>query len=1159
MIALLVLLACGGDDTVTPPEPPPTGTIRGAVSVEGAGLDGVSVSLGSGASTTTAGGGQFSFANVPAGSYNVSITGFPSDARFSATSMPATISTPGQTVNVNFSGSWIRTSAINVEVSVEGSELDGVTVRLSGPATGSAVTSGGRVAFDNLRAGRYTVEISGYDEGQVSFGSTSETVSVAANDSETVEFDGAYVRTSEVRVAVRADGDALQGVDVALTGPDDRSGTTDSAGRVEFDNLRAGRYTVEISGYDAAQVSFQSDSETFDLGANETRTVEFAGAYLSNATIRGRVTVDGAGLAGVAVTLAGPRGASVVTRSDGRYEFTELPRGQYTVSISGFPAGVEFDATTVGAAVETPGATVVVDFAGRRTASSSIVVRVRAGNDPLGNVNVALTGQGADLTRTTDSNGQALFGGLRAGSYTVSISGFDTNSITFPGGTSQNVTVATNQHVTASFLGQYAGASVTGGLYYDEAPRNDAYSTGEVFLAASGIAVVLEGPTVGQRRSGNTGPNGRFNFPNLAPGAYSLRLAPSAVLPAGVAYGGPGTGIIATIVPGQTTTAHIPLDITHQTVRVGARLHNGSTAGPVLPGVTVALYSDAAQANELARGLTGANGLATLQFQRNLVPAPSSGGDYTVYASAVNPHTDLAPVGAMPVPVSYRREPVTDAGHMRFVNRRATFRFAVRAIDDPRGIGIPGADRPLSSWDAEVSSGGSALGTRATDAAGAAGFDHVDALVPRNYSIELTASQSQAMGQDWQATAHGAGTQLVYVHDGLVPPGATANAGTLRVEFTTQRLVVGVHWERDHQQGYNPGVDLRPNASTANLEVELLFVDPNGIARSFSQAGLANPQSPNPAGHATHSGLAVFDRLPTDTRFTIETSVVGGADIMILEPDYISTFSLDPVHRGSHSRGGFGDLGGAYPEVRICPLTKSGNHCSTAAYVWTNNRVEGRVDASDGSGIDTLEVTLTPVGGGAIGAVPMTVTTPTMALAGSYDFDGLPDGRYEIRVTGTALWQNSVVLSCNFNRAADGPGGSRSPCMRSPRMIYQAGTIAGVVANDFLNPADNMVNSEETMAGIVVELHDQAGYAANPNAAPLATRQTDAMGGYEFTGLAENDYLVRVPETNNIQAHHGMGVAHDVSPVLALTYPAVDIDRMAMLPQWDYGNSVVAD
>ena len=116
LLVLPIIAACGED--VVPP--PATGSIAGQVSIEGMGIDGVSVNLSNGASTTTAGGGTYRFDGVEAGAYTVTISGFPADASFDATSAAATIPENGGSVTLDFRGSYIRTASIIGTVTVGG-------------------------------------------------------------------------------------------------------------------------------------------------------------------------------------------------------------------------------------------------------------------------------------------------------------------------------------------------------------------------------------------------------------------------------------------------------------------------------------------------------------------------------------------------------------------------------------------------------------------------------------------------------------------------------------------------------------------------------------------------------------------------------------------------------------------------------------------------------------------------------------------------------------------------------------------------------------------------------------------------------------------------------------------------------------------------------
>lgn len=103
--------------------PPPTGSIEGTVSIGGTGTDGVTLTLSDGKTATTAGGGAYRFAGVEVGSYTVTISGYPSDAKFDATQASAVIATANQVVRLNFTGSY--TSSIQGDVAIEGMPLPG--------------------------------------------------------------------------------------------------------------------------------------------------------------------------------------------------------------------------------------------------------------------------------------------------------------------------------------------------------------------------------------------------------------------------------------------------------------------------------------------------------------------------------------------------------------------------------------------------------------------------------------------------------------------------------------------------------------------------------------------------------------------------------------------------------------------------------------------------------------------------------------------------------------------------------------------------------------------------------------------------------------------------------------------------------------------------
>ncbi len=436
LVALpLALVACGED--VAPP--PPTGSVAGQVSIEGQGADGVSVTLSSGAATATAGGGSYRFDGVEPGSYTVSISGFPAEASFDATSMPVTVGESGGTTTANFSGSYIRTASVRGSVTVEGDGLSGVTVRLSGMSEAEATTdASGQYSFTGLRAGRYAVAISGFDSDEVGFSSTSSSADLGVGDTEVVSFDGTYLRTAAVRGQVSVEGSGLAGVTVSLSGEgDDRTATTDAGGQYAFSKLRAGDYSVAVSGYDADAIGFDATSQSVTVALGETANVRFDGAYLRTSGVVGQVSVAGMGLADVPVTLASADMDSMTDTTDasGLYSFSALAAGDYTVSITVASEAYVFSETRMDVTLADD-ESATVNFRGEHATTASVsgmlFVDEATKNDmhdqgedalEIAGIPLVLVGPaiGDQMSGTTDERGMFEFSGLRAGAYALAV------------------------------------------------------------------------------------------------------------------------------------------------------------------------------------------------------------------------------------------------------------------------------------------------------------------------------------------------------------------------------------------------------------------------------------------------------------------------------------------------------------------------------------------------------------------------------------------------------------------------------------------------------------------------------------------------------------------------------------------------------------------
>jgi hypothetical protein len=342
----------------------------------------------------------------------------------------------------------VANSVIRGTVSAEGDGLAGVSVTLAGKESRSTTTdASGRFEVTGLTSGGYTVTIGNLPVG-VSFAATTQNVSLGVNENRTVDFQGTYIRTSSVSGTVTADGAGLAGVTVTLSGTESRSTTTGQTGAYSFTGARAGTYTVAISGFPAG-VSFQVTSRNASVGVGQQVVLDFAGSVIRNSSISGSVTVEGSPLANVSVTLGGAQSGSVATDASGRYAFTGLTDGSYTVTVSNYPTGVTFPSTTqtVSLGVDQ---SLTVDFPGSYIRTSSVIGTVTAGGMALEGVTVTLSGAESRAT-STDASGNYQFAELRAGSYTVTISNLPAG--TSFSTTSRSASVSVGETVRLDFAG----------------------------------------------------------------------------------------------------------------------------------------------------------------------------------------------------------------------------------------------------------------------------------------------------------------------------------------------------------------------------------------------------------------------------------------------------------------------------------------------------------------------------------------------------------------------------------------------------------------------------------------------------------------------------------------------------------------------------------
>jgi hypothetical protein len=158
--------------------------------------------------------------------------------------------------------------------------------------------------------------------------------------------------------------------------------------------------------------------------------------------IFGRVTVDGEGRSGVAVTVrqGGTVVATTTTNADGDYEVINLDPGTYTVSLTPI-TGADCDGDR--SAVVVADDEVRVDFDCTTTPTTGTVIgTVTANGSPVSGATVALDGR----TATTDANGTFSFTNVDPDTYTVAVTadGFtcDPRTTTVTAGQTSTVDVA---------------------------------------------------------------------------------------------------------------------------------------------------------------------------------------------------------------------------------------------------------------------------------------------------------------------------------------------------------------------------------------------------------------------------------------------------------------------------------------------------------------------------------------------------------------------------------------------------------------------------------------------------------------------------------------------------------------------------------------------
>ena len=921
------------------------------------------------------------------------------------------------------------------------------------------------------------------------------------------------------------------GGDGMVGGGDDTliaTATTDANGNYLFDRLPAGSYFVDVTGGVPTGLTIGTvtpePSAVVTLAAEQVRLdADFGYVSAANGVIGDFIWSDAdndgvqdpgeAGIGGVTVELLDASGSVVttqVTADDGSYLFTGVAAGEYRVRVaaSNFNAAAALDGYSVTSGAQSPGSNLSapvtvtggdiftqVDFGYRNAASTYTITDAvwldidadtafDAGEVGIGNVTVNLLDSGGDLVATTRSaaDGSFSFSGVAPGTYTLSMTDNAGELIGLGGTTTAGMTRTQSVTVTAADVtGQnfgFNGEATLGDRLWSDADGDGVQDDSEVGLPGVTVELLDRGGSV--IATTTTDAFGRYIFEGIAPERYSVRVS-SGTLPAGysqtgdpdVTLDGLGTATLA------LGDSDLGLDFGYQNASA-ANLsgnvfsdidRNGVDAGagePGFAGVTVDLLD--ASGNVIAAATTDANG--------DYVFEDLPDGDYQVTVTddaGVLADTQLTSgLDTLAVTLSG-----TDVGGLDFGYARdsATGSIGDRVwldadrdgVQDAAEAGLSGVTLRLYDVGPDGAVGGGddvLLASTVTDADG--GYVFAD-LPPGTYYVDVDTppaglSATTGTTDPSAAVLLSEGERLTDVDFGF--------AGTAGSSALGDRV-----WSDVDGDGVQDAGEISIGG------VDITVVGPSGTFNTTTAADgswLVTGLAPGDYTVTVDSGSlpSEYGSVPTNGPASREYAVPSGSDVVTAD------FGFDGTPLGS-----IGDL------------------------IWLDIDGDGTLDAGE-PGLGGVTIDLLDSGGDV-------VATTTTDGDGSYDFVGVPDGNYQVRVSDLAritagLTQSSGTNPTSTIALAGGQDYNDADFPFAPSV--GSGSIGSLVWND-LNGDGDRDAGEPGLGGVTVDLWldvDGNGVITPGTDNLLRTVTTDANGEYEILGLVPGDYLVTVDDAAGV-------------------------------------------
>ncbi len=852
------------------------------------------------------------------------------------------------------------------------------------------------------------------------------------------------------------------------------------------------------------------------------------------------------GIPGVGLELFSSTGtllSSTVTDGSGGYRFDALPTGDYEVRLD--PASLPTATTTPtldrdgvldGSTILNlaPGATVDdADFGYQPLGSIGDTVfadldgnGVQAAGEPgLDGVTVdLLDGSGVVLaTAVTAAGGGYRFDALPTATYTVRIDEATLPATTRsrtadPDGTADGrttIALAPGGIVTNADFG-YRPLGSVGDRVFADLDGNGAPDAGEPGLP--GVTVELRDGSGILVADTVTDATGTYRFPDLAAGAYEVRIDAS-TLPAGttsptadrdgVLDGATSLTLASGAVVDDVDFGYQPLGSIGDLVFADLDGNGSPSPGEAgLSGVDVELL-DAGGAL-LATSTT--DGAGAYSFPG--LP----GGDYTVrIVTASLPATTTTPTGdrdgVLDAQTSVTLAPGESADDVDFgFQPLGSIGDTVFADDDGDGLqdpgepGLPGVTVDL------LDTAGAVLSTAVTN-----GFGHYSfgSLPAGSFTVRIDTSTLPT-----ETTTATADPDLVLDDRTTVALPAGGSVATADFGYQPLGSIGDTVFADDDGDGTQGGTE--PGLSGVTVELldgagALIASTSTDSSGSYSFTGLTT---------GTHGIRIVIGSLPSDTTTptTERDPVLDGVTSVLLGPGE----SVSDADFGFQPVGAIGDT------------------------VFADHDGDGVQDPGE-PGLAGVSVELEDAAGSVIAT---TVTGPS----GAYSFTALPAGTYTVRVDTATLPADTVTPTADrdglFDATTTVTLAAGSSLLDVDFGFRPLGSIGDTVFADGDGDGAQDIG-EPGLAGVALDLLDGAGTV-------LDSTTTDSGGGYRFDGLPAGDYRVRVdastlPTNTRTQTADPDGVPDDATDVTLAAGAAVVTADFGYRPLGSIGDTVFAD